>query len=106
MKKILIISLLIVSIIIPAHLAFAGSVNVYFGGKIESSFTISISIGGYGISLGPLARVKDGESGSTMLVLAPASLGNCTSGHHMVGIGQGANWHGYGYFIVILGFCD
>lgn len=108
MKKVIIATILIIvfGLIIPPFFTQAAAVKIYFGGKILSSFTLSISVGGYGVSLGPLAKVKDEKSGSTILVLAPASLGKCTKGHHMIGIGQGANWYSYGYFIVLLGFCD
>lgn len=107
-NKILFVAILITifGLVIPPFFAEAASLKIYFGGKILEQLKFSVSVGGQGITLGPLAKIKDDESKKTVYILTVASLGVCKKGGHIVGLGINAKFYRYRYIQPILAFCD
>lgn len=108
MKKAFITTAIIVifGLVVPPFFAEAASFKIYFGGKILEQLKFSVSVGGHGITLGPLAKIKDDESKKTVYILTVASLGVCKKGGHIVGLGINAKFYKYRYIQPILAFCD
>lgn len=80
--------------------------KIFFGGDIKNQISWSVSVSGYGVTLGPLAKIKDGESGKTLYILLVATLGICKDGGHIIGIGLSATFYGYKYLQPLIAYCD
>lgn len=98
--------LIVFSLTITPFFAKAASLKIYFGGKILEQIKFSVSVGGHGVTLGPIAKIKDDESKKTVFILTVASLGVCKKGGHIVGLGINAKFFGYRYIQPILAYCD